>query len=191
MDFEELRENLMEDLRDEIYQRTGNDCEVEATNVSKLQNAGYEGIVIRPEDSQVGINLDAQALFAAYENGKSYDDVLEGAVQMVSDGFAHQPEFNFDDFTNYDVMKEKLSMQIVPTERNAEMLKNIPHKEIEDMSVVCRFVVGNDETTGLGTVLVNNDMRKRNRSRTTSLSNMMCLRSISPSHIHPNRWKIR
>ena len=31
-------------------------------------------------------------------------------------------------------------------------------KEIEDMSVVCRFVVGNDETTGLGTILVNNDM---------------------------------
>ncbi len=55
MDFEEFRENLMEDLRDQIYQRTGNDCEVEATNISKLQNAGYEGIVIRPEDSQVGM----------------------------------------------------------------------------------------------------------------------------------------
>lgn len=158
MDFEEFRENLMEDLRDQIYQRTGNDCTVEATNVAKLQNAGYEGIVIRPEESPVGINLDAQALYNDYENGKNYEDVLEGAVRMTTEGFAHQPEFNIDDFSNYDVMKEKLSMQIVPTERNAEMLEKIPHKEIEDMSVVCRFVVGNDETTGLGTILVNNDM---------------------------------
>ena len=43
-------------------------------------------------------------------------------------------------------------------ERNAEMLEKIPHKEIEDMAVVCRLVVGNDETTGLGTILINNDM---------------------------------
>lgn len=146
MDFEEFRENLMEDLRDQIYQRTGNECTVEATNVAKLQNAGYEGIVIRPEESPVGINLDAQSLYNDYENGKNYEDVLEGAVRMTTEGFAHQPEFNIDDFSNYDVMKEKLSMQIVPTERNAEMLEKIPHKEIEDMSVVCRFVVGNDET---------------------------------------------
>ena len=71
MDFEEFRENLMEDLRDQIYQRTGNDCTVEATNVAKLQNAGYEGIVIRPEESPVGINLDAKFKLAAGKTAKS------------------------------------------------------------------------------------------------------------------------
>lgn len=76
---------------------------------------------------------------------------------MVTDGFDHQPNFNIEEFSNYDVMKEKLAIQVVSTERNAEMLENIPHKEVEDMSLVCRFIVG-DTDFGMGSILVNNDM---------------------------------
>ena len=30
--------------------------------INKLQNAGYEGIVIRPEDAAVGINIDMKGV---------------------------------------------------------------------------------------------------------------------------------
>lgn len=157
MDFEEFREKLMEDLAQDLYENTGAEYTVEPTSINKLQNAGYEGIVIRPEDAAVGINIDAQSLFKDYENGKSYEEVFDSAYRMVTDGFEHQPNFNIEDFSNYDVMKEKLAIQVVSTERNAEMLENIPHKEVEDMSLVCRFIVG-DTDFGMGSILVNNDM---------------------------------
>ena len=63
MDFEEFREKLMEDLGQDLYENTGAEYSIEATSINKLQNAGYEGIVIRPEDSAVGINLDAESLY--------------------------------------------------------------------------------------------------------------------------------
>ena len=157
MDFEEFREKLMEDLRTDLYERTGVLHSVEANSVSKLQNAGYEGIVVRAEDSNVGVNIDAQSLFSEFENGKAYEEVLDGTLRMINDGLEHQPQFNIDDFSDYDVMKEKLAIQVVSTERNVEMLEKIPHKEVEDMSLVCRFIVG-DTDFGMGSILVNNDM---------------------------------
>ena len=157
MEFEEFRERLMEDLRDNLQHKTGNEFTVEANHVKKLQNADYDGIVIRPEGEAVGVNLDAQELFKALENGKSYDEVLEHATDIVAHGFENQPSFDISEFSNYDVMKEKLAIQVVSTERNAEMLEKIPHKEVEDMSMVCRFVVGNNENE-MGTILVTNDM---------------------------------
>ena len=157
MDFEEFREKLMEDLAQDLYENTGAEYTVEPTSVNKLQNAGYEGIVIRPEDAAVGINIDAQSLFKDYENGKPYEEVFSDAYRMIADGFDHQPNFNIEEFSNYDAMKEKLAIQVVSTERNAEMLEKIPHKEVEDMSLVCRFIVG-DTAFGQGSILVNNDM---------------------------------
>ncbi len=157
MNYEEFKERLSEDLKQGLYERTGNEHYIDTTNVSKLQNESYEAFTIRPENSPIGVNLDVQSLFAEYERGRSYDEVLEGAEHMVSEGFAKQPQVNLEDLTNYEVMKEKLSIQVVATERNEEMLKNIPHKEVEDMSLVCRFVVDTG-AFGTGTILVNNAM---------------------------------
>jgi hypothetical protein len=54
-------------------------------------------------------------------------------------------------------MKHTLSMEVVSTERNAEILQNVPHKDIEDMAVVYRFQVVS-EGADVGSILVTNQM---------------------------------
>lgn len=157
MNFEEFKERLSEDLKQALFEQTGENHTIETTTVNKLQNESYEAFTIRPEGSPIGVNLDVQSLYDAYSNGRSYDEVSSKASEIVREGFEHQPSFNISDFQNYDIMKEKLSIQVVATERNADMLKDIPHKEIEDMSLVCRFVVESSEF-GTGTILVTNGM---------------------------------
>lgn len=145
MDFEEFREKLKEDLAERLFDRTGDDFEISSSSVTKLQNAGYEGISVRKEGEAVGINLDVADFYQGMVEGNvDYDTVLNKVTDIAIRGFAEAPAFNVEDLGNYEVMKEHLSMQVVATERNAEMLATIPHKEIEDMSVVCRFIVSTD-----------------------------------------------
>ena len=92
MNFDEFREKLMDDLGGVLYTRTGEDYEIQATSVSKLQNAGYEGIVVRQTDNPVGLNLDAEAMFKEYESGKrSYDEILDDAAGVAIRGFEGAP----------------------------------------------------------------------------------------------------
>ena len=102
MDFEEFRERLMEDLKDNLQHKTGKEFTAEANHVKKLQDAGYDGIVIRPEGESVGVTLDAQEMFKALENGKSYDEVMEHATEIAVHGFENQPAFNiFDEWCSF------------------------------------------------------------------------------------------
>ena len=158
MDFEEFREKLKEDLGERLFARTGDDFEITSSSVNKLQNAGYEGISVRKEGEAVGINLDVADFYKGLEDGRAdYDSILDKGTEVAIRGFEEAPAFNVEDLSNYDVMKEHLSMQVVATERNAEMLESIPHKEIEDMSVVCRFIVSSDKE-GIGSILVTNQL---------------------------------
>ena len=49
------------------------------------------------------------------------------------------PQNGVDELLNYDSVKSHLTMQIVSTEYNAEKLADVPHKEIQDMSIVYRI----------------------------------------------------
>ncbi|MDO4649881.1 MAG: DUF5688 family protein, partial [Eubacteriales bacterium] len=52
---------------------------------------------------------------------------------------------------------KSLVVQVIPTDRNAEMLVNIPHKDIEDMSLVYRAQLDQSEN-GVSSVLITNQM---------------------------------
>ena len=157
MNFEEFKEKLMEDLKQALYEQTGEEYSVYVSTVNKLQNESYEAFTVKAEGSQIGVNINVQALFEAYEEGRSYEEVFDGTFRMVSDSVSQPPDFNLNEFTNYEIMKEKLSIQVVATERNAEILEGIPHMEVEDMSLVCRFLVEAGAYEN-GTILVTNSM---------------------------------
>lgn len=104
MNYEEFKERLTEDLKQDLYERTGNEHFVNETNVNKLQNASYEALTIRPENSPIAVSLDVQSLFKEYEGGRCYEDICGKAVDIVSNGFANQPQFNIDDFSSFSVV---------------------------------------------------------------------------------------
>lgn len=93
MNYEEFKEQLSEDLKQSLYESTGNEHYIDTNNVSKLQNESYEALTIRPETSPVAVSLDVQSLFAEYEKGRGYDDIRAAAVAMVNEGFSNQPSF--------------------------------------------------------------------------------------------------
>ena len=156
MDFETFKENLVRDVKEALDARNGGDTLVETRTVDKM-NETYDAITVKPEDSIIGVNLNATALYKEYEDGRSYDSIVEGAADVADNALKSRPEFDVDAFSDYSKMKDSLAMEVVSKDRNADLLETVPHKDIEDMSVVYRFVIG-DTAQGTGTILVTNQM---------------------------------
>lgn len=116
MDFEEFREKLRNDLPGVLPEDMQN-VSIDFQHTEKLQNGSYEGIVVKPEEQNVVMNIDMGRFYEKYENGMTYDE---------------------DMLRDYDQMKSMFSIQVVPTEPNMDMLQNISHKEMEDTSVNSR-----------------------------------------------------
>ncbi len=156
MDFETFKENIAKDLEQKLYEKTGREVSVELRTVEKM-NETYEALAVKPEDSIIGVNLNATSLYHQIEHGASYDSVVDGAVDVAENALTNHPEFDIDAFKDYANMKSTLAMEVVSAERNADLLQTVPHKDMEDMAVVYRFVLG-DTAAGTGTILVTNQM---------------------------------
>lgn len=155
MDFENFKEKFMEDIKDRL-EDAGIDAKITTNTVKKL-NESYEAVTITPNDSNLGMNLPVEKFFEAYDEGRPYDEVIDKAMEVIENGMNERPDFNIDDLTDYSKMKETLAMEVVSAEANKEMLETVPHKMMEDMAVVYRFVLSSDED-GRASVLVTNQM---------------------------------
>lgn len=155
MEFDEFKEQLAEDLKQALYER---DIEVRTdfNTVNKL-NETYEAVTITPEGSNVGVNINVSGIYAEYESGIDYSEILSKTIDTVERGINDAPEVDVASLTDYNQMKEKLVMEVVSVETNRDMLEKIPHKEIEDMAIVYRFDLG-EFADGRSSILVTNQI---------------------------------
>ena len=156
MDYENFKESFTEALQEDLYGK-GIEARFDMKSVEKLNNEGYDAVTITPADSNIGVTLNVEAFYKAHEDGATMDEVVAKASDTVIRGFDNQPAIDVASLTDYDQMKDKLIMEVVSTEANADMLANVPHKEMEDMSVVYRFVIDSNDD-GRATILATNNM---------------------------------
>ena len=152
MDFEDFKKNLKEDLKYELADKGIENVKIRVQESEKL-NQKYEALEITQADSIIGVSLNLNDAFSKYEGGTSYGGILDHMSDSIVEGFGAGPGFDVNSITDYDQMKEKLSMEVVSAERNAELLAHVPHEEMEDMAVVYRLVVDKNPERN-GTVLV-------------------------------------
>ncbi|WP_199704105.1 DUF5688 family protein [Butyrivibrio sp. XB500-5] len=156
MNYEEFKDKVTEDVKRELESRTGKSYDVQTHSVEKM-NENYDALTIKPEDGILGVNLNIGELYKAHEEGHSYEDLIDSAASRAESALENHPDFNLEALQDYDHMKETLSMEVVSAARNAELLDKVPHKEIEDMAVVYRFVVDTGDD-GRGSILITNQL---------------------------------
>ena len=124
MDYESFKEKFVEDLKDRLDEQ-GADVKVSVNTVNKL-NESYEAVTVTPEGSNIGIDK----FYDAMENGRSYDEVVDKAVEVVNSGITQRPDFDIDSLSDYSQMKEKMSIQV---KRLISLLENVPDEYREVM----------------------------------------------------------
>ena len=155
MNYEQFKEEFIDAVKEQLAEQ-GLDMNVSVNEVKKL-NESYEAMTVTPEGARVGVNVSLERFYEAYDEGRTMSEVVDKAVETVTHGIEQRPDFDIDSLMDYSQMKGKLAMEIVSAEANKEMLENVPHKNMEDMAVVYRFVL-NSEEQGRASVLVTNQM---------------------------------
>ena len=156
MDYENFKEQFVENLKESLYERGMEDVQMREAHVDKL-NGGYDAVTITPGDSNIGVTLNIDNFYKAFENGADMSEVVSKATEVAINGMENTPQLDVASLTDYDQMKDKLVMEVVSAEANAEMLENVPHQNMEDMAVVYRFVIESDEN-GRASILATNNM---------------------------------
>lgn len=157
MNFEDFKENFSSDVKDTLERRNGIEYEVDARTVEKM-NSTYEALTVKPEGSVIGVNLNLTDIYKELENGADYGVLVSKSADLAAEAIENRPDFDLASITDYDKMKNTLAIEVVSAERNKTNLENVPHRDMEDMAVVYRFVLGDTGSGSSSSILVTNQM---------------------------------
>lgn len=158
MDFKKFADSMEHDLA-EYLKETHPDVTIRQSLVEKLQDESYTALTVM-EHGEMGVNINLDDLYERMNSGGSYDSVLFAAADIAESHLEDMPLWDVTTVTDYERAKHMLCVEVIRTERNAEMLANIPHKEMENLSMVYRIQLGSDGN-GAATVLVTNSLLER------------------------------
>ena len=136
MTYIEFLDKITEDLREDfstILPERYRKAEIGNREVQKLQGRSYFGLTFRPEGAVAEASLDLKPLYESFMDGRPYPALLREPVSE-----ANHPDI----FGDYDKLKHHLMIQLIPRKGNEEMLKDLPHKDLEDLCAVYRFDLG-------------------------------------------------
>ncbi|MCR5117986.1 MAG: DUF5688 family protein [Lachnospiraceae bacterium] len=156
MDYEDFKEQFVQGVKDRLADE-GMDVKISVNEVKKL-NESYEALTVTPEGSKVGVNIPIEKCYEAMDDGRSFTEVMDKAVEMAVNGLDDSPQINMAELTDYSKVKEKLAMEVVSAEANSEMLETVPHRNIEDMAVVYRIMLDSFDDRTASVLITNNLM---------------------------------
>ncbi len=141
MDFKEFTDKLEQNLKVALEDGPMN-ASVIRHEVEKMQGQSYTALTVSPANSNVGMNINVDSLYEQMQYGASYQNVLSHALNQATAFVEDAPKFDVSSITNYSQAKDKLFVDVVGADRNAEMLSKVPHVQVEDMAMVYRIQVG-------------------------------------------------
>jgi hypothetical protein len=157
LEFNEFRD-YVEVTLPEVLPEKLQGVKIEQHDVQKNNGLVLHSITVKPEDSNVAPNIYMDSFYERYKDGASVDDLMEEIKETVVKHLDAPEEFQnvAQDFKNFDVIKDKIVMVAVNTERNAKLLSEVPHKDKEDLSLIYKVMVGNN-IDGIATITIRNE----------------------------------
>lgn len=151
MDYEIFREVVKESFLSympESYQ----DMEVRVAPVDKV-NRKLDGLSLlaKNEETMISPTLYIDDMYVKYLKTEDLQATLRDAAEAMDGAFREAAIPPLDIST----ARDNIIFQLVNTMQNEDMLKNLPHREFQDLSIIYRWVV-DVEQKGLSSGVINN-----------------------------------
>lgn len=150
-------EIFVEMVKNSVKEKLGQDYQIRAHKVNKNNGVKYVGLDLRKNGEIVTPVVYLNDYFEQYKNGRA--TIMEIANYIVKSVKMECPNIDVRQFFNYKNVRKKIIYRIINTERNKELLKDLPHIEYMDLSIVFKVLVS-QEYMNTATILVNNEHMK-------------------------------
>lgn len=128
------------------FETSGLDVQVRLNSVLKVNDINRQGIIMKPEESKVAPIIYLEEFYKDVQAGdKDMDGVIDELVSIYEENRAMRGQIHLENIFSFDQIKNELTLCVVNTAKNQEMLNEIPYVEMDDLSAFCRIPMINSE----------------------------------------------
>lgn len=164
---------ILRDVQDN-FNYSNTDYEIvgwEQKSVTKNNDVIKQGFIAKIIDTntsrmlQVMPNIYVEEYFNDYKKGTSREEIVKSITSTLEKSIASSPEKtnNIEEIFGAGYIMENVSLRLINTKANAEMLNSVPHVDFMDLSYVFRVNLANYEE-GAASYLLNNELYEQKLS---------------------------
>ena len=142
-------------VRNEVEKRAGENYHVKLNDVVKNNGIILRGITLMQDDSNISPTIYLNPYYDAYENG---DTTLGTVIDEVIDTYERNKinrSIDMKFFLNYETVRSRIIFKLINTEKNRELLRDVPYIPFHDLSIVFQCLVS-EERFGNASILIHN-----------------------------------
>ena len=139
----------------EVEKRPGENYRVKLNDVMKNNGVVLRGITLMQDDSNISPTIYLNPYYDAYENG---DTTLGTVIDEVIDTYERNKinrSIDMKFFLNYETVRSRIIFKLINTEKNRELLRDVPYIPFHDLSIVFQCLVS-EERFGNASILIHN-----------------------------------
>lgn len=152
MNFEVFKEIL----KNNIAVKLGNEYDVVFKDVIKNNGVMLTGVSILKKGTDIASVIYINEYYDMYKSGKKaiytiVDDIIRLYKKNMPEKSVHDARF----FLNFDTVQPRIIHKVINTEKNQELLKDVPHIDFLDLSIIFQIMLPNDDH--FGTIMIRNE----------------------------------
>lgn len=139
----EIFKGVMEEKLRAYFSETMQGAEVLLKKLDKVNEKKDALVFSLGEQKKLCPTVYLNDMYRDYLKTGDLDVVFEDTIKRVEGAATEAKNYERDyfDWDGLKVAKDKIIFQLINTEQNKEMLKDMPHREFQDLSVIYRIVV--------------------------------------------------
>lgn len=130
---------------------------MKASKYSVVKNNGMEktGMILESDEYNIAPAIYLEEFFEQYQKGMSIDRIVNEILEFY-EKVKVEEDYDVSQLSLYENVKKKVTFKLVNTEKNQQMLKEVPHIPLLDLSIVFYILVDVDEK-GSATIQIRNE----------------------------------
>ena len=130
---------------------------MKASKYSVVKNNGMEktGMILESDEYNIAPAIYLEEFFEQYQKGMSIDRIVNEILEFY-EKVKVEEDYDVSQLSLYENVKKKVAFKLVNTEKNQQMLKEVPHIPLLDLSIVFYILVDVDEK-GSATIQIRNE----------------------------------
>lgn len=131
-----------ESVAESVSEVLGSEVIVELQEVTKV-NLSLDGLTIRKRNESIAPTIYLNQYFNQFNDGRAMDDIVQDIIRVYENNHPKNimDVFKTEDFYDFDKMKEKIVLKVINTERNLDLLEQVPHLDMEGLGLSVVFYV--------------------------------------------------
>ena len=130
-------------VKEKLTQELNGGVRVNIYTTKKNNATERTGLILETPGVNISPTIYLEEFFELYEKGKQMDWIIEDLVELYEE-IRQEKSWDYERMLSFEGVKDRIIFRLINTEKNKELLLDVPHREFLDLSLVFAVLVEAD-----------------------------------------------